>query len=89
MTRYWQYLSVCQKSTRIKVSIAYQWKRKFGRQKLKNHLEIKVFIDSLQTIDDVYENLESYNPTKKRKVLRLFEHMTPAIKANKKFLHCS
>ena len=72
-----------------KYQLLINGREKFGRQKLKNHLEIKVFIDSLQTIDDVYENLESYNPTKKRKVLRLFEDMIPVIKANKKFLHCS
>ena len=37
-----------------------------GIKKLKNP---KAFIDNSQTIDDVYENLEEYNPTKKRKVL--------------------
>ena len=68
-----------------KYQLLINGREKFGRQKLKNNLEIKVFTDSLQTIDDVYENLESYNPTK----LRLFEDMIPVIKANKKFLHCS
>ena len=29
----------------------------------------KAFIDHSKTIDDVYENLEDYNPTKKRWVL--------------------
>ena len=28
-----------------------------------------MFIDYSQIIDDVYENLDDYNPTKKRKVL--------------------
>ena len=40
-------------------------REKVGIGKLKNP---KAFIDYLQTIDDVYENLEDYNPAKKRKV---------------------
>ena len=44
-------------------------REKVGIKKLKN---LKPFIDYLQTIDDVYENLEDYNPTKKRRVLRMF-----------------
>ena len=35
----------------------------------------KVLIDYSQTIDDVYENLEDYNPTKKRTVLIAFDDM--------------
>ena len=37
-----------------------------------------------QTIDDVYENLDNYNPTKKIKVLEVFDDMIADIKANKK-----
>ena len=44
----------------------------------------QAFIDYSQTIDDVYENLEDYNPTKKRKVLILFGDMIPDMEANKK-----
>ena len=33
------------------------------------------FIDQPQKIDDVYENLEDYNLTKKRKVLIVFDDM--------------
>ena len=40
--------------------------KKVGIKKLKNP---KAFTEYLQTIDDVYENLEDYNPTKKGKVL--------------------
>ena len=43
----------------------------------------KVFIDYSQTVDDVYENLEDYNPTKKRKALIVFDDMIKYIKANK------
>ena len=39
----------------MKVSIAYQWKRKSKNYNPKNP---KALIDYSQTIDDVYENLE-------------------------------
>ena len=48
---------------------------------LKNH---KAFIDYSQTIDDVYENLEYYNPKKKGRVLIVFDGMRPDIESNKK-----
>ena len=38
--------------------------KKVGIKELKN---IKEFIDYSQKTDDVYKNLEEYNPTKKRK----------------------
>ena len=41
-------------------------------------------IDYSQTIDDVYENLEDYNQTKKRKVLVVFNDMIADMEANKK-----
>ena len=41
-------------------------REKVGIENLKNP---KAFVDHSQTVDDVYENLESYNPTKKSKVL--------------------
>ena len=45
----------------------------------------KVFIDYLQTTDDVYENLEDYNAAKKRKVLIVFHDVIEVIEANTKF----
>ena len=44
----------------------------------------KAFTDHSQAIDDVYENLEDYNPTKKRKVLIAFDDMTADMEVNKK-----
>ena len=35
----------------------------------------KAFTDYSQTINDIYENLKDYNPTKKRKVLIVFDDM--------------
>ena len=48
--------------------------------KLKNP---KVFIDYSQIIDDVYENLEDYNPTKKMRVLIAFDDMTADMESNR------
>ena len=42
-----------------------------------------MIIDYSQTTDDVYENLEGYNPTKKRKVLIVFDNMIAYIADNK------
>ena len=47
---------------------------KLGITKLKNP---KAFID------DVYENLEDHNPTKKRRVLIVFDDMIATMDANK------
>ena len=44
----------------------------------------KAFIDYSQIIDDVYGNLEDYNPTKKMKLLLVFDYMIANMEANKK-----
>ena len=54
---------------------------KAGIKELENP---NAFIDSSQTIDDVYENLKDYNPTKKRKVLIVFDDMIADMEPNKK-----
>ena len=43
--------------------------------KIKSLKNPKVFANHLQTIYDVYENLEDYNPTKNRKMLIVFDDM--------------
>ena len=43
-----------------------------ARQKVGIKERKNVLIDYSQTIDDFFENLEEYNPIKKRKVLILF-----------------
>ena len=53
---------------------------KVGISKLKNS---KAFIDYSQKIDDVYENVEDYNLTKKRKVFVVFDDMIADMEANK------
>ena len=55
-------------------------REKVGIKTLKNP---KVLIDYSQTIDYVYENLEDYNPTKKRRVLIVFDGMIADMESNK------
>ena len=43
----------------------------------------KAFTDCSQTTDDVYENLEEYNPTKKRRVLIVFDDMIADMESKK------
>ena len=64
-----------------KYQLLINGREKVGRENLKNP---KAFIDDLQTIDDVYENLENYNPTKKRRVLLVFDYMIADMESNKK-----
>ena len=42
----------------------------------------KALIDYSKTIDDVYENLEDYNPTKKRRVLMVSDNIKAYIESN-------
>ena len=55
-----------------------------GREKvgIENLKSPKAFIDYSQTIDDVNENLEDYNPTKRRRVLIVL--VIADVKSNKK-----
>ena len=55
-------------------------REKVGIENLKNP---KAFFDYSQTIDDVYENLEEYNPTKKRRVLIVFDNRIADMESNK------
>ena len=56
-------------------------REKIGIENLKNP---KAFIDYSQIIDDVYENLEDHNPTKKRRVLIVFDDMITKVESNEK-----
>ena len=59
-----------------------------GREKvgIENLINPKAFTDYSQSIDDVYENLEDYNPTKKRRELIVFDDMKADIKSNRVLL---
>ena len=43
------------------------------------------FIESSNTMDDVYENINYYNPSRKRKILVVFDNMIAGIMTNKEF----
>ena len=67
-----------------KYQLLFKEREKVGIKNLKNP---KAFIDYSQITDDVYENLEDledYNPTKKRRVLIAFDDTTADMKSNKK-----
>ena len=55
-----------------KYQLLIKGREKVGIENLKNP---KTFIHYSQTIDDVYENLEGYNPIKKRRVLIVFDEI--------------
>ena len=57
-----------------------------GREKvgIKNLKNPKAFIDYSKQIEDVYENLKDYNPTKKRRVLIVFDDMVADMESSKK-----
>ena len=43
------------------------------------------FIDCSNTMDGVYQNIDDYNPSRKRKILIVFDDMIADIMSNKKF----
>ena len=45
----------------------------------------KAFIECSNTMNDVYENIDNYNPNRKRKILIVFDDMIADIMTNKKF----
>ena len=52
---------------------------------IKHLNDSKGFIECSNTMDDVYENIDEYNPNKKRKILIVFDDMIADIMTNKKF----
>ena len=52
---------------------------------MKHLNDSKAFIEYSNTIDDVYNNINDYNPNRNRKILIAFDGMVADIKTNKKF----
>ena len=52
---------------------------------IKHLNDSKGFIEHSNNMDDIYNNIDDYNPTRKRKVLIVFDDMIADIMANKKF----
>ena len=60
----------------------------FGIRKnagIKHLNDSKAFIECSNTMGDVYENIDDYNPNRKRKILIVFDDMIADIMTNKKF----
>ena len=53
-----------------------------GTKHLNN---LNAFIECSNTMDDVYENINDYNPSSKRKILIVFDDMIADIMSNEKF----
>ena len=90
---YWWYRIKHQQSDidKIYLYLKHPLKSKYqllinGREKIgiKNLKNPKAFIDYSQTIDDVYENLESYYPAEEKRVLIAFDDMIADMESNKK-----
>ena len=52
---------------------------------IKHLNDSKAFIECSNTMNDVYENIDNYNPKRKRKILIAFDDMIADILKNKKF----
>ena len=46
----------------------------------------KVFIEYLNDMDDIYKNIEEYNPNKKGKILIVFDDMITYMLSNKNLI---
>ena len=64
----------------------YEFLIKKGKDAGIKHLNnSKAFIECSNTMNDVYENIDDYNPSRKRKILIAFDDMIADIMTNKKF----
>ena len=52
---------------------------------IKHLNDSNAFIECSNTMDDVYENIDGYNPSRERKILIVFDDMIAEIMTNKKF----
>ena len=59
--------------------------RKHESAGIKHLNKSKAFIECSNTMDNVYENIDDYNPTRKRKILIVFDDMIGNVMSNKTF----
>ena len=52
---------------------------------IKHVNNLEAFIEYPNTTGDIYENIDDYNPSRKRKILLVFDDMIAGIISNKKF----
>ena len=62
----------------------YEFLIKKCKDATKHLNDLKAFIECLNTMDDVYENIDDYNPDLKKKILIVFTEMIAGIMTNKK-----
>ena len=51
---------------------------------LKYLTDSKAFVEYSNNMDDIYKNIEEYNPNKKEKILIVFDDMNTDMPSNKK-----
>ena len=61
------------------------WLKKREDAGIKHFSDPNAFIEYSNTMDDIYENINDYKPSRKRKVLLVFDDMIADIMANKNF----
>ena len=52
---------------------------------IKHVNDPKEFIECSNTMNDIYGNIDDYNPNRRRKILIIFDDMIADIMTNKKF----
>ena len=52
---------------------------------IKHLNDLKAFTEYSDTMDNVYENIDNYNPSRKNKILIVFDDMIADIMTNKEF----
>ena len=52
---------------------------------IKHLNDSKAFIECSNTMNDIFENIDNYNPNRRRKILIVFDDMIADIMTNKKF----
>ena len=65
-----------------KYEVLIKKRKDAGRKHLNDP---NAFIKCSNTMDDVYENIHDYNPSRKRKILIVFDDMITDIMTNKRF----
>ena len=64
----------------------YEFLIKIRKNAGTKHLnDSNAFIKCSNTMNDVYQNIDDYNPNRKRKILVVFDDMIPDIMSNKRF----
>ena len=71
---------ICKRSIRNKILLI----NKRESTGLKYLIDSKAFIEYSKDMDDIYKNIEEYNPNKKRKILIVFDDVIADILSNKK-----